>query len=330
MDRRAAVCCTLSHSGVLRGKACAPKNGHSPGTAVNVNRIGDLSLPRIASLYSQVPADRLEQFQAFRRAFPYKDLTLDGVRWSYLTGGKGEVPLLLLSGALTIPDIAWGTIVPCAARRRVIVPAYPPVATMEALVDGIAAILQLERVRQAHVMGGSYGGFVAQVFARRYPQLTRSLVLSHTQPPYPEMAAQMQRFARVLRWMPMPVVRRMMRRVFRSMMPERSDETACLLAIYDELIGYALSKKDAIGILERMADYSVRAFTPQDLARWPGKVLLVFGDNDPATPPDVRQRLEALYPGCQVHLFEGTGHTASVTRQDEYLAVIDGFLGAVE
>ncbi len=291
-----------------------------------MKRIGDLTIPHIASLYAQVPADRLEQFQAFRRAFPYKDLTLDGVTWSYLTGGQGDSPLLLLSGALAIPDISWVTIVNFAARRRVIVPAYPSLTTMDALVDGIAAILRREGVEQAHVMGGSYGGFVAQVFVRRHPQLTRSLVLAHTQPPYAEMAARMRRFARLLRWMPMGLVRQMMRRVFRSMMPERSEETACLLAIFDELIGYTLGKKDVIGILERMADFSVRSFTPQDMSGWPGKVLLVFGDNDPSTPPDVRQRLESLYPGCQVHLFEGTGHAASVTRQDEYLAVIDGFL----
>ena len=50
------------------------------------------------------------------------------------------------------------------------------------------------------------------------------------------------------------------------------------------------------------------------------------GDYDPATPPDVRRRLESLYPGCQVHLFVGAGHSTAVTHQDEYLAVIDGFL----
>ena len=136
----------------------------------------------------------------------------------------------------------------------------------------------------------------------------------------------MRRFARLLRWVPMGLVRQMMRRVFRSMMPEWSEETACLLAIFDELIGYALDKKDVIGILERMADFSLRSFAPQDLSGWPGNVLLVFGDGDPATPPDVRQRLESLYPGCQVHLFEGAGHTTSVTHQEEYLAVIDEFL----
>jgi pimeloyl-ACP methyl ester carboxylesterase len=291
-----------------------------------MKRIGDLSTPQIASLYARVPADRLEEFQAFRRAFPYKDLTLDGMTWSYLTGGQGDPPLLLLSGALAIPDISWTSIVNFATRRRVIVPAYPAVMTMDALVDGIAAILGREGIEQVHVMGGSYGGFVAQVFVRRHPQLTRSLVLSHTQPPYPEMAARMRRFAHLLRWMPMGLVRYVMRRVFRSMMPEWNEETACLLAIFHELIGYALGKKDVIGIIERTADFSVRSFAPQDLSTWPGKVLLVFGENDAATPPEVRQRLESLYPGCQVHLFAGTGHTTSVTHQEEYLGVIDGFL----
>jgi pimeloyl-ACP methyl ester carboxylesterase len=291
-----------------------------------MNRIGDLTIPKIASLYAHVPADRLEQFQAFRRDFPYKDLTFDGVTWSYMIGGQGGFPLLLLSGALAIPDISWTSISNFASRRQVIVPAYPAVTTMDALVDGIAAVLQWEGIEQAHVMGGSYGGFVAQVFVRRHPQLTRSLVLSHTQPPYPEMVGRTRHFARLLRWMPVGLVRWVLRRTFSSMMPERNEDTACLLAIYDELVRYALGKKDVVGILERTVDFTARTFTPQDLSLWPGKVLLVAGEDDPATPPEVLQRLEALYPGCQVHLFEGSGHTTSVTHQDEYLDVIDGFL----
>jgi pimeloyl-ACP methyl ester carboxylesterase len=235
---------------------------------------------------------------------------------------------LLLSGALTIPDISWTTIIDLAERRRVIVPAYPPVATMDALVEGIAAILDREGVEQVDVMGGSYGGFVAQVFVRRYPHQVRSLVLSHTLAPYAESAPRMRRFAGLLRWMPMGWVRRMLRRMFQSMLPEWSEETACLLAIYNELIGYALNKEDVIAIMTRTADFSQRTYAPDDLAGWPGKVLLLFGENDRATPPEVRERLESLYPGCQVHLFEGTGHTTSVTSHDEYQSIIDGFLSA--
>ena len=291
-----------------------------------MSRIGDLTIPKIAALYSSVPADQLDKFQAFRRDFPYIDMTLNGEKWSYLTGGQGDSPVLMLSGALAIPDISWTSIVNFAARRRVIVPAYPAVKSMDALADGIAAILKHAGVDQAHIMGGSYGGFVAQVFVRRHPDMARSLVLSHTLPPYPKTAPRMRRFSLLLRWMPMGLLRRMMHRIFRSMMPEPSEETACLLAIFNELIDYTLTRQDILGIVERTADYSVHTFAPEDLSAWPGKALLVFGESDPATPPDVRQKLEALYPGCQVHLFPGSGHTTSVTHQDEYLDVIDGFL----
>ena len=291
-----------------------------------MKRIGDLTVPQIAALYARVPEDRLEEFQAFRRGFPYKDLTHDGVAWSYLTGGQGEVPLLVLSGALAIPDISWTTIVSLASLRRVIVPAYPAVSTMDALVDGIAAILDREGVEQVDVIGGSYGGFVAQVFVRRYPQMTRSLVLSHTQPPYPESAARLRRFARLLHWLPMGWVRRMLRRMFQSMMPEWSEETACLLAIYEELIGFTLGKEDVNAILDRTVDYSEQLYAPEDLHDWPGKVLLVFGGEDRGTPPEVRERMVALYPGCQVKVFEGAGHTTSVTHREAYIQLIDEFL----
>jgi pimeloyl-ACP methyl ester carboxylesterase len=291
-----------------------------------MNRVGDLTLPHIAALYAGVPADQLERFQAFRRDFPYIDVTLNGGTWSYLSGGGAGFPLLILSGALAIPDISWTSIANFAAHWRVIVPAYPPMTGMDALVDGIAAILQREGLDQVHVMGGSYGGFVAQVFVRRHPSMSRSLVLSHTLPPYPEMAPRLRRSARWLGWLPQGMVRKLLRRTFQSMMPEPSPDNACLLAIFNELVDYTLTKKDVIGILARVADFSLRPFTPQDLSAWSGRVLLVFGENDPATPPDVRQKLEALYPGSQVHLFAGSGHTTSVTHQAEYQAVIEGFL----
>jgi len=295
-----------------------------------MKRVGNLDIQHIKLLYDQVPPDRLEEFQAFRRDFPTNDVALDGVDWSYLTGGEGEPPVLLLSGALAVPDISYGTIAGLAAYRRVIAPAYPPVKTMDALVDGIATLLRRDGIEKVDVVGGSYGGMVAQVLVRRHPDLVRALVLSHTRSPYLESAVRLRRFNRVLRWLPMGMLRQMMRRAFGSMIPERTDETACLVAIYNELLTFSLGRKDSLAILERAADYEARSFAPEDLAGWPGRVLLVFGDNDPATLAEARERMVALYPGCEVKLFEGTGNTTSVTRRDEYLATLVGFLADVE
>lgn len=291
-----------------------------------MERVGDMNNPKIASMYADVPKDRLDDFLTFRRDFPYNEIIFNKVSWPYLVGGKSDTPLLLLSGALAIPDISWTSISNFATQWRVIVPAYPPVKDMDSLVEGIAAVLKHEGIEQVHVMGGSYGGFVAQVFVRKFPQLTRSLVLSHTLAPYPETATRLRPITRLLAWMPMGMLRLFMRRSFRSMMPEWSEETACLLAIFKELVDYTLDKQDVMGILERTLDYSKRNFQAQDLEGWTGKVLLVFGEEDPATPLEVRQRLESLYPGCRVHLFRSAGHATSVTHQEAYQAVINDFL----
>ncbi len=76
-----------------------------------------------------------------------------------------------------------------------------------------------------------------------------------------------------------------------------------------------------------VADFDLNcAFAPQDLAGWPGKTLLMMADDDPATPRPVREAMRVLYPRAQIHLFHGTGHTASLFRQEEYFAALDGFI----
>jgi pimeloyl-ACP methyl ester carboxylesterase len=293
---------------------------------VHMERVGNLSVPKVASLYAKVPAEELEKFKIFRRDLPYEELSYDGQVWPYLCGGQGDEALLFLPGALSIPDISWSLIAGFAARRRLIVPAYPPVATMDALVDGIASILRREGLERVPVVGDSYGGAVAQVFVRRHPSLTQALVLSHTQPPVHAMASRARSLASSLHWLPLSSLRRVLRRTFGSMMPQWSDATACTLAIFEEVFDHALDKRDAVGIFERMADFSRRSFTARDLNGWEGRVLLIFGEADPATPPALRQALAALYPGSLQRVFEGTGIETTVLRRDEYIAVIEGFL----
>jgi pimeloyl-ACP methyl ester carboxylesterase len=153
-----------------------------------VQRPGNLIDPKIAALYRAVPAAEIQRFQEFLRQHPYQRFSHAGVAWSYLTLGSGEQTLLLLPGALAVPEVSWQLLLRFAKHFTILCPVYAAVDSMDALTDGIAAILQHTGAAQAHVLGGSYGGFVAQVFVRRCPQLTRSLILSHTQPPAPESA----------------------------------------------------------------------------------------------------------------------------------------------
>jgi pimeloyl-ACP methyl ester carboxylesterase len=296
---------------------------------VHKKHLADLTDPKVAVRYTDVPPADLEKFKAFCSACPYKQVTISGVEWPYLANQASGDTLLLLSGALAVPDISWLTIAHFAQTYRVIAPAYPAVNTMDALVDGIAVILQQERIEQTHVLGGSYGGFVAQVFVRRHPGLTRSLVLSHTFPPDPANVKTIKKMAGWMPLLPEGILRRVMGKRLRVLMPVKTAETSLFHAMFEELLYDRLTKADILSTIWRTVDYYAQQYTPQDLAGWPGKVLLVMADDDPSTPEPVRIAMSALYPGARLHLFHGTGHGTSVLKEEEYQAVIDQFLEEV-
>lgn len=52
--------------------------------------------------------------------------------------------------------------------------------TIRTIADDVAALLKALEIESAHILGASFGGFVAQEFALGYPQMTRSLTLCCT------------------------------------------------------------------------------------------------------------------------------------------------------
>lgn len=282
---------------------------------------------RLAKIYRDVPAADLEAFQRFRKENPLRTAEIGGRTWSYLSGGSGDRTLLFLPGAQGIGEAVWGNIEHFAPRFRWIAPSYPPVPAMTELADGLAALLDREGISRVSVLGGSYGGFVAQVFVRRHPDRVDNLILSHTGPPTPGRGQVIEKSLRWLPRLPMFLLRLQYRKVMTGLIPKRP-ETALTLAQLEEIIAIHLTKESMINGYRRVVDYDQNhRFTPGDLDGWPGRLLLLLGDNDPATPGPVRERMKALYPGADVRIFEGTGHAAGILKRDEYLQAMETFLG---
>lgn len=290
--------------------------------------------PKIARLYKDVPPDQVGRLHQFRADHPYQHAIIDRVDWSYIVAGQGDATLLVLPGALGAAELGWQTISrladrPAAGGYRVIAPCYPPsIATLVALVDGIAQIMQKEGVGTASVMGGSFGGFIAQVFVRRHPGRVEKLIISHAGLPNP---ARGQKIRRALRWLPllpMGALRAIARKRLSQFLPQENGRMAFIRAHVLEHMNVHLTKEGFLNTFRCMLDLDLHCtFAPQDLADWPGEVLLIMADDDPTTPEAVREALKALYPQAQVHEFCGTGHLSSILRQEEYLSVIGTFLG---
>jgi pimeloyl-ACP methyl ester carboxylesterase len=106
----------------------------------------------------------------------------------YETYGEGE-PLVLIPGFRTGLWLWFKQTEALARKSRVVLfdprgigqSAYTGEPfTIAALADDLAGLLSALGIERAHVLGVSFGGFVAQEFAIKYPQMTRGLILCCT------------------------------------------------------------------------------------------------------------------------------------------------------
>src|ERR687898_379436 len=150
------------------------------GGVGSVNR--EARLPVMATDDSTLgtAAEWWEELREFRTTHAPKRVTVDGVGWEYIASGEGEKALLILPGGAMVGEAGFTRIPAFEDRYRVIAPSYARVSTAAALLDGLVGVLDAEGVREAHVLGPSYGGIVAQGFVRRYTERVRSLILANT------------------------------------------------------------------------------------------------------------------------------------------------------
>ena len=130
--------------------------------------------------YKKVPHDQIEKLKRFRSTHPYKQLTVDGTNWDYISCGQGKETLLLLAGGTGFGEGSSMLFAPLEAKYRIVSPTYPAVTTMKELADGIVKILEAEGISRVNIIGQSLGGMLAQVIAHKHPDKVNKLILSHT------------------------------------------------------------------------------------------------------------------------------------------------------
>jgi pimeloyl-ACP methyl ester carboxylesterase len=280
--------------------------------------------------YRKVPPAQLEPFMRFRREHPPAQFELNGITWEYLTSGNptGQ-PLLLFTGALSTAESVWRTLTLLDQEKyRLICPSYPPeMDTMSGLADGTSALLANLEIQSTYVVGGSYGGMLAQVFTRRHPDLVSKLVLSHTYPPVSSRAHRVTPAMRMFKVLPMFLVKKMLRDRMIGILPSKpSPELLLVAAQVRETVDTRLTRQAALNTFYRMMDFDGQSFSPADLDGWHGQTLIMLASDDPTTPESLRKALLDLYPGARLHLFKGSGHATSILESGEYIQVLESFL----
>jgi pimeloyl-ACP methyl ester carboxylesterase len=269
-----------------------------------------------------------DALDAFRAAAPVRRLQHAGVEWQYRAAGAGEHGLLLLPGAVGDGD-AYFTLGPLlSGTHKLIAIAYPSVDSLTRLLDGLRYILDREGIESTDIVGGSFGGLIAQAFLQRFPQRTRRVVLSATGPAKPERAASNEKFARNVGRLPVAVTRAVLRTIVRVSLKPVTGDRAFWREFYFRAISM-LSREELVARYALSADID-RHGPPSPAGRqeWTGPVLILEGAADRIAHAGARDSLKSLYPGARVHTFSGAGHAVSAERRSEWAATIAEFLTA--
>lgn len=282
---------------------------------------------KIDRFYADVPDAQRKHLLDFRNRYPYRTVQIQGTTWRYIDTDAGDQVLLVLAGGTNIAETSFQSLQHLAQRYRVIAPDYPPLGKLEEMLSGAVGLLDYLGIDQFNLMGGSYGGWMAQSLVRYCPDRIPKMVLTAVGPPNPENSREIEKMLPVLRLFPAFMIRNMLMRTFGKLFKPGQPNQQFLLAHLKEILYTRMQRADFIASMSRLVDQTKNyTFTPDDLKTWPGQILLLFGSDDPAATPEKRAAMLALYPNAKMHVIEGASHDAAITHQQEYFEAIDAFL----
>ena len=208
----------------------------------------------------------------------------------------------------------------------------PSTCTLEQLADDIEALRQYLGLGKIHLLGHSFGGMVAQVYATRYPDSLDKLLLICTAPSKEFYPAALEYASRVAT----PEQLKTIPELFEG----RIEDDQHLMRWWDicyPLYFHVLDEdvmretgNRPIGSLE-VANYTFKHFIPlYDVrAQLPSlhvPTLVVAGRYDWITPVSQAEEIHRLIPGAELEVFEQSGHMPFIEEHGAFIKRLSDFI----
>jgi pimeloyl-ACP methyl ester carboxylesterase len=253
---------------------------------------------------------------------------VDGLSIAYQRVGSGP-PLVLLHGFL-FDSRAWRPQLEGLSDHFTVIAWDAPGAGSSSdppdsfktsdWVKCLAGLLDVARVENAHILGLSWGGLVAQAFYRHYPSRARSLVLADTYAGWkgslPETTYE-ERLAGCLRDASLPP-----NEVVSKYLPGMHSESASQ-DVRDEL-GSIMADFHPVGF-RLMATSSAQEDTRDLLPHIGVPTLLIWGDADARSPMNVAHQIHGAIPGAKLAVIAGVGHLSNFEAPARFDAEVRHF-----
>lgn len=260
-------------------------------------------------------------------------IKVNGIDFYYEESGNGE-PLLIISGlAADLRSLA--AVVPSLAKRyRVIIfdnrgagqtetPAGP--YTTPLLADDVVKLMDALAIPQAHIIGHSMGGAIAQQMALKNPQRINRLILMST-------------------FIKSPVRTQLVINSTLGMLRHGSAISLIAAANLPWLYSSAFlqDEEKMVAALDQMIynpttitvqGYENQAYacnthdTSQQLHHIKIKTLVVCGDDDLMAPAEQAEKIAAMIPKAQLTIMPTVGHIPHIENPTAYVSIVTDFFG---
>ena len=258
--------------------------------------------------------------------------SINGLSLYYEIKGDGE-PLLLIPGFAAGRWIWFKQTGSLSRDFRVIT--FDPrgvsasdkpegVQPIRLLADDVNHLLRAIGVESAHIVGASFGGFVAQEFALKYPSMTRKLVLCCTSFGGPNhVLAAPETLMAFASTKGINSEERMRANLLLAFTPEY---VRTQVAEVEQILQLRAANEVPEHIYLSQLDGAVNFNSESRIGEIKSPTLVLSGDADVIVPVQNSRNLAAKIPGAKLRIIEGGSHTFFIEQPEEFNQVVTEFL----
>jgi 3-oxoadipate enol-lactonase len=262
-------------------------------------------------------------------------VTIDGTSIHYHEAGSGDPPVVLLHAFPLHAGMWEPQLAALGGRARVVAPDLkgfgasdapddPALYSMDAYADEVAGLLDhldLPRV----VLGGlSMGGYVAFAFLRRHRERVAALVLADTRPEAdaPEV---LERRTNQQRQVAEEGTAGVIETLLGSLLSEHTRRQQPAVV---ELARHLMDNPPG-GFIGALAAMKRRIDASEELAAIDVPTLVLVGEEDPVSPPEVAEAMSARIPGSRVVTLPRAGHLSNLEATEAVNRAVLDFLAGL-
>jgi len=196
--------------------------------------------------------------------------------------------------------------------------------TIGLLADDVAHLLQTVGIDSAHIVGASFGGFVAQEFALKYPGMTRKLVLCCTSFGGPNhVVPAPETLMALASTKGLNTEERMRENLLLAFTPEY---VRTQVAEVDHVVHLRATNEVPEHIYSSQLQAAMSFNTESRLGQIAAPTLVLSGDADVIVPVQNSRNLAARIPGATLQIVAGGSHTFFIEQAAEFNRIITDFL----